>query len=119
MSHLLSLHPGFRQSSRVWALRIPRRTPLKSTSETGSEIAHSSGERKENFMNWDEIAGKWKQFKGSAKQRWGKLTDDDLDYVAGTRDKLIGRLQEKYGMIKDDAERQADEWVKTHKNPAA
>jgi len=70
-------------------------------------------------MNWDEIAGKWKQFKGSAKQRWGKLTDDDLDYVAGTRDKLIGRLQEKYGMIKDDAERQADEWVKTHKNPAA
>jgi uncharacterized protein YjbJ (UPF0337 family) len=70
-------------------------------------------------MNWDEIAGKWKQFKGSAKQRWGKLTDDDLDYVAGTRDKLIGRLQEKYGIIKEDAERQADDWVKTHKNPAA
>jgi len=50
-------------------------------------------------MNWDEIGAKWMQFKGSAKQKWGKLTDDDLDYVAGTRDRLIGRLQEKYGMI--------------------
>jgi uncharacterized protein YjbJ (UPF0337 family) len=45
------------------------------------------------FMNWDEIGVKWMQFKGSAKQKWGKLTDDDLDYVAGTRDRLIGRLQ--------------------------
>ena len=70
-------------------------------------------------MNWDEIAAKWKQFKGSAKQTWGKFTDDDLDYVAGTRDRLIGRLQEKYGMTKTEAERQAEEWFKTHQNPAA
>jgi len=70
-------------------------------------------------MNWDEIEGKWKQFKGSAKQRWGKLTDDDLDYVSGTKDKLIGRLQEKYGIKKDEAMRQADDWLNTHKNPAA
>ena len=70
-------------------------------------------------MNWDEINAKWMQFKGSAKQKWGKLTDDDLDYVAGTRDRLIGRLQEKYGMTKEEAERQAEEWFKTHQNPAA
>jgi uncharacterized protein YjbJ (UPF0337 family) len=68
-------------------------------------------------MNWDEIGTKWMQFKGSAKQKWGKLTDDDLDYVAGTRDRLIGRLQEKYGMTKDEAERQAEEWFKTHQKP--
>jgi uncharacterized protein YjbJ (UPF0337 family) len=70
-------------------------------------------------MNWDEIAAKWMQFKGSAKQKWAKLTDDDLDYVAGTRDRLIGRLQEKYGMTKDEAERQAEDWFRTHQNPAA
>jgi len=72
-------------------------------------------------MNWDEITGKWMQLKGSVKQRWGKLTDDDLDYVNGTRDRLIGRLQEKYGMMKEEAERQADDWYKSNsrKNPAA
>jgi uncharacterized protein YjbJ (UPF0337 family) len=59
------------------------------------------------------------QFKGPAKQKWGKLTDGDLDYVAGTRDRLIGRLQEKYGMTQEEAERQAEEWFRTHQNPAA
>ena len=70
-------------------------------------------------MDWDQLGAKWNQFKGSAKQKWGKLTDDDLDYVAGTRDRLIGRLQEKYGMTKEAAERQAEEWFITHRNPAA
>jgi uncharacterized protein YjbJ (UPF0337 family) len=70
-------------------------------------------------MNWDQIGAKWKQFAGSAKQTWGDLTDDDLDYIDGTRHRLIGRLQEKYGMAKAEAERQADEWFKTHQNPAA
>jgi uncharacterized protein YjbJ (UPF0337 family) len=56
---------------------------------------------------------------GVGKTEVGKLTDDDLDYVAGTRDRLIGRLQEKYGITKDEAERQAEEWFKTHQNPAA
>ena len=45
-------------------------------------------------MNWDQVEGKWTQMKGSIKQQWGKLTDDDLDYIAGSRDKLIGKLQE-------------------------
>jgi uncharacterized protein YjbJ (UPF0337 family) len=70
-------------------------------------------------MNWDEIGARWMHFKGSAKQKWGKLTDGDLDYVAGTRDRLIGRLQEKYGMTQEEAERQAEEWFRTHQNPAA
>jgi uncharacterized protein YjbJ (UPF0337 family) len=69
-------------------------------------------------MSWDEMAGKWKQMKGTVRQRWGKFTDDDLEYIAGTRDKLIGRVQEKYGITKQEAERQADEWFKTQK-PAA
>jgi uncharacterized protein YjbJ (UPF0337 family) len=70
-------------------------------------------------LNWDEIGAKWMQLKGSIKQQWGELTDDDLDYIAGTRDRLIGRLQEKYGIAREEAERQADDWFRTHQNPAA
>jgi uncharacterized protein YjbJ (UPF0337 family) len=59
-------------------------------------------------MNWDRVAGNWKQFKGRAKQQWGKLTDDDLDVAAGKRDELAGKVQERYGVAKDEAERQVD-----------
>lgn len=62
-------------------------------------------------MNWDQIEGKWKQMKGSLKQQWGKLTDDDLDVIAGQRDKLVGKLQERYGYEKDEAQRKCDEWT--------
>jgi len=61
-------------------------------------------------MNWDQVEGKWKQMKGTAKQKWGKLTDDDLDLIAGSRDKLVGRLQERYGIAKDAAEKEVDSW---------
>jgi len=61
-------------------------------------------------MNWDQMEGKWKQMKGTAKQKWGKLTDDDLDIVAGSRDKLVGRIQERYGIAKDAAEKEVDSW---------
>lgn len=61
-------------------------------------------------MNWDIVQGKWKQFTGSAKENWGKLTDDDLDVAAGKRDQLIGKIQEKYGISKDEAEKQVDDW---------
>jgi uncharacterized protein YjbJ (UPF0337 family) len=57
--------------------------------------------------------------KGIGETAMGKLTDDDLDYVAGTRDRLVGRLQQKYEITRQEAERQADEWFKTHQNPAA
>ena len=61
-------------------------------------------------MNWDRIQGNWKQAIGKAKEQWGKLTDDDLDVVAGRRDQLAGKIQERYGVAKDEAERQLAEW---------
>lgn len=62
-------------------------------------------------MNWDQIGGKWKQVKGSAKEKWGKLTDDELDQAVGNRDKLVGKVQEKYGIAKEEAEKQVDDWA--------
>lgn len=63
-------------------------------------------------MNWDVIEGKWEQLKGSAKEQWGKLTDDELTEAAGKKDKLAGKLQEKYGWTKDEAEKQMDSFFK-------
>jgi len=61
-------------------------------------------------MNWDQAAGKWNQMKGSVKQRWGKLTDDDLTVIAGSRDKLLGKIQERYGITKEKAEEELSQW---------
>jgi uncharacterized protein YjbJ (UPF0337 family) len=61
-------------------------------------------------MNWDQIQGHWKQVTGQAKEQWGKLTDDDLEIVAGRRDQLAGKIQERYGVAKDEAEKQLAEW---------
>ena len=61
-------------------------------------------------MNWDRIEGNWKQFKGQVKQQWGKLTDDDLDVIAGKRDHLAGKIQETYGITKDETEKQLKKW---------
>jgi uncharacterized protein YjbJ (UPF0337 family) len=57
-------------------------------------------------MNWDIIEGNWKQYKGKVKAQWGKLTDDHLDVIAGRRTELAGKIQEAYGVSKDDAEKQ-------------
>ena len=62
-------------------------------------------------MNWDRIEGNWKQFKGKAKRKWGELTDDDLDKLAGRRDELIGKIQERKGIERDKAEREVNEWA--------
>lgn len=64
-------------------------------------------------MNWDQIEGSWKQIKGHAREKWGKLTEDDLEVVAGKRDKLSGLLQERYGLAKDAAEQQLKDWEGT------
>jgi uncharacterized protein YjbJ (UPF0337 family) len=61
-------------------------------------------------MNWDRIEGNWKQFRGKAREQWGKLTDDQLDVIAGKRDQLAGKLQEAYGYSKDEADRQIKDW---------
>jgi len=68
-------------------------------------------------MNWDRIEGNWKQFKGSAKEQWGKLTDDQLDVTAGLRDKLVGRIQQAYGITKEESEEQVSLWLKEQKEP--
>ena len=57
-------------------------------------------------MNWDQIAGGWKQFSGKIKEKWGDLTNDELDQIGGKRDQLVGKIQSKYGIAKDEAERQ-------------
>ena len=62
-------------------------------------------------MNWDQVEGKWKQFTGSAQAKWGELTNDELDQVAGNREHLEGKIQEKYGVEKAEAKRQVDEWL--------
>ena len=62
------------------------------------------------MMNKDEIGGNWKQFKGKAKEKWGKLTDDDMTVIEGKRDQLVGRVQERYGIAKDKAEEQVAAW---------
>ncbi len=64
----------------------------------------------ENFMNWDRIEGNWKQVVGKAKAQWGKLTDDDLDVVAGRREQLAGKIQERYGIAKDEVDKQIADW---------
>ena len=64
-------------------------------------------------MNTDIIAGKWSQVKGKAKAKWGKLTDDDFDVVEGNSEYLAGRIQEKYGIAKDEAERQVKDFERT------
>jgi uncharacterized protein YjbJ (UPF0337 family) len=61
-------------------------------------------------MNSDRTAGQWKQIKGSIKEQWGKLTDDDLTQLEGHSDQLAGRLQERYGLAREEAERQAREF---------
>jgi uncharacterized protein YjbJ (UPF0337 family) len=61
-------------------------------------------------MDWNRIEGNWKQFSGKVKEKWGKLTDDDIAQVNGQRDQLEGKIQEKYGYGKDEAKKQLDEW---------
>jgi uncharacterized protein YjbJ (UPF0337 family) len=70
--------------------------------------------RKEFIMNQDTMAGNWKQMKGKLKEQWGKLTDDDLDVAAGKRDQLLGRIQERYGIAKEEAETQMKEFEKRY-----
>jgi uncharacterized protein YjbJ (UPF0337 family) len=62
-------------------------------------------------MNWDRVEGNWNQFKGKLQQNWAKLTDDDLATIKGNRTMLAGRLQENYGIAKDQAEKEIDAWL--------
>ena len=70
-------------------------------------------------MNWDQMEGKWKQYSGKAKEKWGKLTDDDLTIIHGRRDQLIGKIQERYGIAKQEAEKQVDEFARSFRSEDA
>ncbi|CAM3684603.1 CsbD family protein [Rouxiella silvae] len=67
------------------------------------------------MMNKDQADGNWKQFKGKVKEKWGKLTDDDLTVVEGKRDQLVGKIQERYGYQKEEAEKEVKSWESDHK----
>jgi len=64
-------------------------------------------------MNWDQIEGRWKEFKGKAQQQWGKLTKDDLDVIEGRREELLGKVQHAYGVTREEAEKQVTNWERT------
>src|SRR5665647_485008 len=67
---------------------------------------------RETQMDWNIIEGKWKELKGHAREQWGKLSDDELEEIGGKKDRLVGKLQQKYGYAADEANRRADEWAK-------
>ncbi|MBL8551215.1 MAG: CsbD family protein [Hyphomonadaceae bacterium] len=62
-------------------------------------------------MNWTQLSGKWDQVRGQVQQQWGKLTDDDIAIAKGSRDELVGRIKERYGIAKEDAQAQVDQWL--------
>lgn len=64
-------------------------------------------------MNQDRIQGRWKQLKGKVKEQWGKLTDDDLEVIAGRRDQLLGRIQQRHGLAREEADRQVSDWERS------
>lgn len=64
-------------------------------------------------MNWDQVKGNWKELTGKVKEKWGKLTDDDLTTAAGQRDQMLGVLQRRYGIAKEKAEKELDEFVRS------
>ena len=65
-------------------------------------------------MNWDRVEGNWKQFSGKVKEKWGKLTDDDITVIGGRQEQLIGRIQKRYGMAKEEAEKEVKEWERLY-----
>ena len=67
-------------------------------------------------MNWDQVQGEWKQLKANVKSKWAKLTDDDLKNLSAKREALVGKIQERYGSVKEDAEREVDEWISNLKS---
>jgi uncharacterized protein YjbJ (UPF0337 family) len=69
---------------------------------------------KEVRMNEDTLKGQWTQLKGKVREKWGKLTNDDIEQIQGKGQQLVGKIQERYGIARDEAQRQYDEWLKQH-----
>src|SRR5277367_615381 len=84
-----------------------------------SRLTLQKTKNQETPMNWDQLEGKWKQQSGKVKEKWGKLTDDDLTVIHGQREQLIGKIQERYGIVKEEAERQVDEFARSFRSEEA
>jgi uncharacterized protein YjbJ (UPF0337 family) len=90
--------------------------PRCGTSTAADRYFHTTATETEEFaMDWNRVEGNWKQLKGKFKEKWGKLTDDDLDVIAGHRDQLEGKIQERYGLAKDKARADVDQWFSAQK----
>jgi uncharacterized protein YjbJ (UPF0337 family) len=97
---------------------VERECALMESSAAHLPLGLCKGERpgrtfEEESMNWDQVEGKWKEYSGKVKEKWGKLTDDDLTVISGKKEQLVGKLQQRYGMAKDQAEQQVDEFTRT------
>jgi uncharacterized protein YjbJ (UPF0337 family) len=101
-------------TTSIFATRTGGLTPTLMTGRDAISLreGHSFTHRNEGSsgMNWDTMKGDWKQFKGKVKEQWGQLTDDDLDRIEGKRDQLLGAVQKRYGIARDEAERQLKEF---------
>jgi uncharacterized protein YjbJ (UPF0337 family) len=90
------------------------KSELAVASTTGSScpknLKHHVNKTEEYDMNWDRVEGNWKQFSGKVKEKWGKLTDDDLATINGRREQLEGKIQERYGYGKDQVKKELDDW---------
>jgi len=80
--------------------------------DVGFMKIHRTGEW---LMDWNRVEGNWKQLKGKVKEKWGRLTDDDLDVIAGHRDQLEGKIQERYGIARDQVRKDIDDWYGSQK----
>jgi len=97
--------------NRSFSLVLARRRGLGISSLAVLKLSATT-RQKGRQMNWDEIEGRWKRLTGSAQERWAKLSDDDWQIIAGKKDQLVGRIQERYGITNAEAEKQADEWCR-------
>jgi uncharacterized protein YjbJ (UPF0337 family) len=105
----------FQKILRCWILsgeKIFRTSPSFEEKDRGirgmSFASHITRELRRSFMNSNQLEGQWKEIKGELKSWWGKLTDDDIEQIAGSKDKLIGVVQQKYGYLYDEAQREID-----------
>jgi esterase/lipase superfamily enzyme/uncharacterized protein YjbJ (UPF0337 family) len=104
----------FAASGNAPALSFYRALNASEAGQGGSGSVPPAAGRRSRFgfeSDWDRVQGNWKQFKGEAQRRWGKLTDDELDQAAGDRRKLAGHIQARHGIAKDEAERQIEDWA--------
>jgi uncharacterized protein YjbJ (UPF0337 family) len=98
-------------TARVLDNHVCRLPSAKKSRGTAIAVCTSASKSKMGVtMNWEQVKGNWKQVKGKVKQQWGKLTDDELDEIEGKRDQLLGKIQKQYGLSKEEAERQVNDW---------